>query len=228
MQRLPAARARAGLADIKHKGTEAVAKRISKAFRGVVGALALACATAAGFSGPVAADSDGAALNTPVISTQNTRTIRGERYVPGISLSPDGCEIWVMDDGAEGYAVSRMTPDGRPVCRDINVCGTLNTDQYFATDKYYISPKGKARLEEFFNSATAFGFIIAGHTDARASIEYNRRLSYNRANAVASVARGTGARIIDVRGYGEEYPVATNRTVEGMAKNRRVEILCVR
>ena len=228
MQRLPAARACAGLADIKHKGTEAVAKRISKAFRGVVGALALACATAAGVSGPVAADSDGAALNTPVISTQNTRTIRGERYVPGISLSPDGCEIWVMDDGAEGYAVSRMTPDGRPVCRDINVCGTLNTDQYFATDKYYISPKGKARLEEFFNSATAFGFIIAGHTDARASIEYNRRLSYNRANAVASVARGTGARIIDVRGYGEEYPVANNRTVEGMAKNRRVEILCVR
>ena len=213
MQRLPAARACAGLADIKHKGTEAVAKRISKAFRGVVGALALACATAAGVSGPVAADSDGAALNTPVISTQNTRTIRGERYVPGISLSPDGCEIWVMDDGAEGYAVSRMTPDGRPVCRDINVCGTLNTDQYFATDKYYISPKGKARLEEFFNSATAFGFIIAGHPDARASIEYNRRLSYNRANAVASVARGTGARIIDVRGYGEEYPVATNRTV---------------
>ena len=228
MQRLPAARACAGLADIKHKGTEAVAKRITEAFRGMVGALALACAAAAGVSGPVAADSDSAALNTPVISTQNTRTIRGERYVPGVSLSPDGCEIWVMDDGVEGYAVSRMTPDGRPVCRDINVCGTLNSDQYFATDKYSISPKGRARLEEFFNSASAFGFIIAGHTDARASLEYNRRLSYNRANAVASVARGTGARILDVRGYGEEYPVATNRTVEGMAKNRRVEILCVR
>ena len=217
-----------GLAGIKHKGKEAVAKRITEAFRGMVGALALACAAAAGVSGPVAADSDSAALNTPVISTQNTRTIRGERYVPGVSLSPDGCEIWVMDDGVEGYAVSRMTPDGRPVCRDINVCGTLNSDQYFATDKYSISPKGRARLEEFFNSASAFGFIIAGHTDARASLEYNRRLSYNRANAVAQVARASGARIVDVRGYGEDYPVATNRTAEGMAKNRRVEILCVR
>ena len=48
------------------------------------------------------------------------------------------------------------------------------------------------------------------------------------ANAVAQVARASGARIVDVRGYGEDYPVATNRTAEGMAKNRRVEILCVR
>ncbi|MEC7299973.1 MAG: OmpA family protein, partial [Pseudomonadota bacterium] len=156
-----------------------------------------------------------------------TRTIRGERYVPGISLSPDGCEIWVMDDGAEGYAVSRMTPDGRPVCRDINVCGTLNTDQYFATDKYYISPANKQRLAQFFKDSTATSFIIAGHTDSRASDEYNMRLSYNRANAVAQVASSVGARIADVRGYGERMPAATNNTRAGMAKNRRVEIICI-
>ncbi|WP_328805846.1 OmpA family protein [Salipiger abyssi] len=203
-----------------------MANRISKAMRGVFGAVALASLAATGAVGPVAAGSDGGIA--PFISTQNTRTIKGERYIPGISISPDGCEIWVMDDGVEGYAVSRMTPDGRPVCRDINVCGTLNTDQYFATDKYNIWPKSRGRLEEFFRNASAFGFIIVGHTDARASDEYNRRLSYNRANAVASVAQSVGARIIDVRGYGESYPVATNRTVEGMAKNRRVEILCVR
>ncbi|SDI55206.1 OmpA family protein [Salipiger marinus] len=164
----------------------------------------------------------------PVISTQNTRTIIGERYIPGISISPDGCEIWVMDDGVEGYAVSRVTRDGRPVCRDINVCGTLNTDQYFATDSYKIYPQARARLEQFFRQANAFGYIIVGHTDARASHAYNERLSYNRANSVAAVANNIGSRVIDVRGYGEVYPVATNRTNEGMAQNRRVEILCVR
>ncbi|EIE49227.1 OmpA family protein [Salipiger aestuarii] len=176
--------------------------------------------------GPSAAGEDG--FNDPVISTQNSRTIRGERYIPGINISPDGCEIWVMDDGVEGYAVSRVTPDGRPVCRDVNVCGTLNTDQYFATDSYRISPQGRANLQSFFRNGTAFGYIITGHTDARASIEYNRTLSYNRANAVAAVAQSTGARIIDVRGYGEDFPVATNTTALGMSKNRRVEILCVR
>jgi flagellar motor protein MotB len=54
------------------------------------------------------------------------------------------------------------------------------------------------------------------------------RLSYNRANAVAAIAASTGARIADVRGYGERQPAASNKTAAGMAKNRRVEIICIR
>jgi flagellar motor protein MotB len=53
------------------------------------------------------------------------------------------------------------------------------------------------------------------------------RLSYNRANSVAAVARSVGARVVDVRGYGERIPAAPNNTAAGMAKNRRVEILCI-
>ncbi|MFP4326884.1 MAG: OmpA family protein [Paracoccaceae bacterium] len=177
---------------------------------------------------PAFAGATGALDGAPVLSTQQTRTVVGERYVPGISITPDGCEVWVMDDGAEGYAVTNVRPDGKPVCRDVNVCGVMNSDQFFATDSYRISHAGQKRLREFFDQATAFGFIIVGHTDSRASDAYNMRLSYNRANAVAAVAQGAGARVIDVRGYGERQPRATNNTAEGMAKNRRVEILCVR
>jgi flagellar motor protein MotB len=54
------------------------------------------------------------------------------------------------------------------------------------------------------------------------------RLSFNRANAVAAVAASTGARIADVRGYGERLPAASNGSAGGMAKNRRVEIICIR
>ena len=53
------------------------------------------------------------------------------------------------------------------------------------------------------------------------------RLSLNRANAVASVAQSSGARIADVRGLGERVPAAANNTAQGMAKNRRVEIICI-
>ena len=35
-----------------------------------------------------------------------------ERYVPGIWVDPDGCEHWVMDDGAEGYMTPHVTRDG--------------------------------------------------------------------------------------------------------------------
>ena len=71
-------------------------------------------------------------------------------------------------------------------------------------------------------------YIISGHTDSRASDAYNMKLSLNRANAVASIAQQSGARIADVRGYGERMPAASNGTAGGMAKNRRVEIICIR
>ena len=161
-------------------------------------------------------------------SAQNKRTVLGQEYVPTIWVDPDGCEHWVMDDGAEGYMTPHVNRQGIPVCRRGNVCGVMNSDQFFATDKYNINSANKKRLMEFFQNSTASAFIIAGHTDSRASDEYNMRLSYNRANAVAKVAKQTGARIADVRGYGERMPRATNKTAAGMAQNRRVEIICLR
>ncbi|MEL7098723.1 MAG: OmpA family protein [Pseudomonadota bacterium] len=150
------------------------------------------------------------------------------QYIPTIWVDPDGCEHWVMDDGVEGYMTPHVTRQGIPVCRRGNVCGVMNTDQFFATDSHRISKHGQQRLMQFFQSANATSYIITGHTDSRASDAYNMRLSLNRANAVARVAQASGARIADVRGYGERLPVASNGSAAGMAKNRRVEIICIR
>ncbi len=151
----------------------------------------------------------------------------GERYVPSIWIDPDGCEHWVMDDGAEGYMSPHRNRDGTPVCRRGNVCGVMNSDQLFATDQYTISASGRQRLEQFFSGSSARGYVISGHTDSRASDAYNMRLSQNRANAVASIGRSVGANVMEVLGYGERQPRATNSTSAGMAQNRRVEIICV-
>jgi len=203
-----------------------VANFFTKAMSAV--AVAAVLATGAGLAATSAAQADEAGASVPFISTQNTRTIRGERYIPGIWVDPDGCEHWVMDDGVEGYMTPHVTRKGIPVCRRSNVCGVMNTDQFFATDKFHISHAGRAKLAEFFRSASATAYVIAGHTDSRASDEYNMRLSYNRANAVAAVGRSIGANIVDIRGYGERMPAASNATATGMAKNRRVEIICIR
>ncbi|WP_443069121.1 OmpA family protein [Sulfitobacter sp. HI0023] len=169
-------------------------------------------------------------LQTSVASAQTPS--QGGRdqgiYLPTIWVDPDGCEHWVMDDGAEGYMTPHTNRQGIPVCRRGNVCGVMNTDQFFATDSFRIHPQGKARLADFFRTTGAVSYIITGHTDSRASDAYNMRLSLNRANSVAAVAQATGARIADVRGYGERMPAASNATALGMAKNRRVEIICIR
>jgi outer membrane protein OmpA-like peptidoglycan-associated protein len=163
-----------------------------------------------------------------VLPTQSFAQDAAERYVPTIWVDPDGCEHWVMDDGFEGYMSPHLNRDGTPVCRRGNVCGVMDSDQFFRTDSYLIDASGRARLQQFFSSNSASAYIISGHTDSRASDEYNLRLSQNRANAVAQIARGTGAKVLDVIGYGERKPRATNSTREGMSQNRRVEIVCVK
>ncbi len=169
----------------------------------------------------------GAVTSTSVVA-QARNVQAGESYVPTIWVDPDGCEHWVMDDGAEGYMTPHVSRDGIPVCRRGDVCGVMNADQLFATDSFRISAAGQKRLSEFFSQSTASFFMITGHTDSTASDAYNLRLSLRRANAVARVAAASGANVTDIRGFGERQPVASNATAAGRAQNRRVEILCFR
>ncbi|MGR3463035.1 MAG: OmpA family protein [Roseovarius sp.] len=192
-----------------------MASKISEILRRAAGGAAVVALGASVFAGAA-------------IAQQGQRIVKGERYIPTIWVDPDGCEHWVMDDGAEGYMSPHVNRQGIPVCREANLCGVVNTDTLFATDSARIQPAGKQRLGEFFQQAGAISYTIVGHTDSRASDEYNMDLSYRRANAVASVARSIGARIADVRGYGERMPKASNNTAQGMAQNRRVEIMCWR
>ncbi|MFN3617343.1 MAG: OmpA family protein, partial [Aquabacterium sp.] len=68
--------------------------------------------------------------------------------------------------------------------------------------------------------------IAVGHTDSVGSDEYNQKLSIRRSEAVKAylVGKGIDAARVYTEGKGEKAPVADNRTKEGRAKNRRVEI----
>jgi outer membrane protein OmpA-like peptidoglycan-associated protein len=153
---------------------------------------------------------------------------QGERYVPGIWIDPDGCEHWVMDDGAEGFMSPHLRRNGTPVCHKVSRCAIVPTDTMFATGSAAIAPGGVDSLRNFFAANPVNGFVIEGHTDSRASDASNMALSERRARAVAEVARQAGARVYSVRGFGESRPIASNANAAGMAENRRVEILCLR
>lgn len=188
-------------------------RRISETLRLMAGALVLAGGLAAGSE----------AMANPDKPAQTGRIDWG------LWIDPDGCMHWWADGGLEGYMVPRRDPKtGRAVCLKKNTCLVENTDTLFATDSARLTASGRARLEQFFRSAGAFGYAIYGHTDSRASDEYNMRLSERRARSVAAVAQSVGASVERVEGFGERRPRATNGTAAGMQQNRRVEVVCYR
>jgi OmpA-OmpF porin, OOP family len=71
---------------------------------------------------------------------------------------------------------------------------------------------------------------VQGHTDDKGAAWYNKRLSQQRAEAVvaALVERGIDDKRLAAKGYGEGKPIASNKTEEGQAKNRRVQFTIVR
>ena len=145
----------------------------------------------------------------------------------GVWVDPDGCMHWWADGGTEGYMVPRRNPKtGKPVCLKQASCLTENTDALFATASAGLTAPGRSRLEDFFRQSGSFSYVITGHTDSRGSDAYNADLSTRRAQTVADVARSVGAVVDSESGLGESQPIASNATASGMAKNRRVEILC--
>ncbi len=82
--------------------------------------------------------------------------------------------------------------------------------------------KVSASLKEFPDTSVQ----VIGHTDSTGSAAYNQQLSVNRANAVAiyMAAQGVDRQRMQTVGMGLSQPVADNRTSEGRAKNRRVEV----
>jgi OOP family OmpA-OmpF porin len=106
---------------------------------------------------------------------------------------------------------------------------TFAADAFFDFDKAVLKPEAKAKLDDLVSktSGIALEVIIAvGHTDSVGSDAYNQKLSVARSEAVKAylTSKGVEKNRVYTEGKGEKQPVADNKTSEGRAKNRRVEI----
>ena len=102
-------------------------------------------------------------------------------------------------------------------------------DAFFDFNKTALKPEGKAKLDDLADKVKGLNLevvIAVGHTDSVGSDAYNDKLSVKRSEAVKSYLAGKGidASKIYTEGKGEKQPVADNKSAEGRAKNRRVEI----
>ena len=106
---------------------------------------------------------------------------------------------------------------------------TFAADAFFDFDKSVLKPEGKAKLDDLTTKIKDIDrevVIAVGHTDSVGSDAYNQKLSMRRSEAVKAylVSKGIEKNRVYTEGKGEKQPVADNKTKEGRAKNRRVEI----
>ena len=143
---------------------------------------------------------------------------------------------WVHGEGEKVVEAPPPAPAPEPAPAPLPKEETIVVrDLHFAFDSSKIDNRDKDKLDTIATrlkeEASTTTLDISGHTDSVGTDAYNQKLSERRAHAVADylVDAGVSASSIkSVEGYGESKPVADNKTKEGRAENRRVEILIKR
>jgi outer membrane protein OmpA-like peptidoglycan-associated protein len=107
---------------------------------------------------------------------------------------------------------------------------TLSGGVLFATNQAVILPGAQRQLDQVADALKVQAehhFVVEGHTDNQGTNDINDALSQHRADAVRDylIVHGVSADAISAKGFGSSRPIADNKTAEGRAMNRRVEII---
>ena len=169
----------------------------------------------------------------------------GDRLTGRVNV--DGRMVWVhvtSDSAVSGgnwssYKLVVLQEDAgaqvvtaRKMLDELDKAGFIALYINFDTGKWDIRPESAGVVKEItalMQQQPALKISIEGHTDNVGTAAANKTLSENRARAVmqAVTAQGVAADRLRSAGHGQERPIADNRSEEGRAKNRRVELVKV-
>lgn len=154
---------------------------------------------------------------------------------PAPAAVPAPAPVRVLDSDGDGV-VDRLDrcPGTKPGAKvDANGCEILEVIALkgvnFATNSATLTSGSSAILDDAAAALARRGDVkveVAGHTDNRGAPARNLPLSQQRAEAAMRylVSRGVNSANLTARGYGQNSPVADNKTERGRAANRRVEL----
>lgn len=147
----------------------------------------------------------------------------------GVKVDEDGC---CLDDDKDG--VCNYMDDCPNTMQGLNVdekgCPiSMTVRDNFKTDSWELSSDGVENAHnfaKFLDENPAYKVKITGHTDSTGSEKHNMELSLKRATSLkdALVKDGIAEDRLTVEGKGESAPIETNKTKEGRAANRRIEV----
>jgi len=155
-----------------------------------------------------------------------------------LKLHKGGKEVWALVRAEQDGPYDLLIVEREAMKQDIvanELLDKLNSDGFvalyinFDTGKATIKPDSLGTLDQvaaMLKSSAALKIEIGGHTDNVGTAQANQKLSEARAQSVmaALVQRGVAAARLGAKGYGQSAPVADNRSEDGRAKNRRVEL----
>ncbi|MFB0526394.1 MAG: OmpA family protein, partial [bacterium] len=110
---------------------------------------------------------------------------------------------------------------------------TLTSKLLFDFDRFELKEIARSSLDEVVNLLKAYPenkVKVEGHTDSVGTAGYNLQLSQLRAASVAKylIQEGIPTSRIEIAGYGETKPIASNVTIQGRQQNRRVEVVILK
>lgn len=154
--------------------------------------------------------------------------LSGEAELKAVSDSVNQQMQLLMEEGYSlAYQVDVELPSPQS-CQDQFVGLLQGQSIQFSIGQSAILDESLPLLEslvEIAQQCTDHAIQVAGHTDASGGAARNQHLSYARAQAVVDwlAAQGVDVSQVTVVGHGERYPLASNKTRAGQAKNRRIE-----
>jgi OmpA-OmpF porin, OOP family len=156
---------------------------------------------------------------------------KGKEYWIKLSAfagTPSAIEAFYLD--VLEMEAMKQEVDANDMFETINKNGFIALYINFETGKSEIKAESKPIIDQIFKMLKQnadFKISIEGHTDNVGSEKSNQTLSESRAKSVmnALVSKGINASRLKFKGWGQIKPIADNKTEEGKAKNRRVEIV---
>lgn len=163
----------------------------------------------------------------------------GGRMMVG-KVTKGGNEVWIevapFNDGNDYYLTLVVKEAMKQDVTASDMFDALNREGHIAlyinfdTGKSTIKPESKPiinQIVEMMKANPALKIGVEGHTDNVGNPKSNKTLSDERAKSVvaATVAQGIEPNRLSAAGHGQDKPIADNKTEEGKAKNRRVELV---
>ncbi len=187
------------------------------------------------------------------ITIMGTQT-RPQRYLAAKLSSPEGEEVYISlyttlthvyfgwDEFIDQPTIHLVVVEIKPMEEGLVTVGAMLKDItrtgrvaiygiYFDFGKADVKPESEPVLKEITNLLQQnpnLKLHVVGHTDNVGELTYNMELSKARADAVVKelvLKHGVDAKRLEAFGVGPLAPVASNKTEEGRAKNRRVELV---